>query len=324
MRIRSGLFARAALAACLLLVWSPAAGAHSLLVVPKPRDQQDGYKDPPRAPPGTGAPCGVSRMVPAQPQTSYQPGAKLTVQWTETVNHPGCFVIDFAQANDANFQILGSKGHTGSRAPQSWSLDVTLPSTPCPSCTLRLRQLMLDADLAASACPPAVIPSGDTYYSCANVVIGSGSAGAGGAGSSAGGASSSAGGASPAGTAGAGSVAGAISTNGGAAESGAGAPGSGAGMAGTGAGASAGAGASTSNGSGGTSGMSAAPGPGANDGTSKAGGISSGGASAAPAAAGDPPSGGCTVSSPGGSTPTSLALLTALATMALARRRLFS
>ena len=27
--------------------------------------------------------------------------------------------------------------------PRMWSLDVTLPSTPCPKCTLRLRQLML-------------------------------------------------------------------------------------------------------------------------------------------------------------------------------------
>src|SRR6185312_799050 len=58
--------------------------------------------------------------------------------------------------------------------PRQWSVAVTLPSTPCAACTLRLRQLMLSADVADSACPPATIPAGETYYSCANVVLGGG------------------------------------------------------------------------------------------------------------------------------------------------------
>jgi MYXO-CTERM domain-containing protein len=328
MPISSGHFIRVALSACLLLAVAPEAGAHSLLVTPKPRDQQDGYKDPPRAPPGTGAPCGIGRSVPPQPQTSFQPGAKLTVQWTETINHPGCFVIDFAQANDANFQILGTKGHTGTGAPQAWSLDVTLPNGPCTGCTLRLRQLMLNADLPATACPPAVIPSGDTYYSCANVTIGSGTGGSG-----AGGASSSAGGASAAGRGGAVGVAGAVGTSGGAPGSAAGAPaaagmdsagggipaasGNGSG----GAGAPAVGGASTSNGNGGTFGTSVTGSAGAGDGASKGGVAPSDGASAAPPGSADPQSGGCSVASPGSSAPTGLALLAALAATAFARRR---
>ena len=161
------------------------AAAHSLLVVPMPRDQQDGYKDPPRAPPGTGAPCGIGRMVPPQPSTTYAPGQALHVQWSETVDHPGCFVIDFAQADDANFQILGVKSHStaAGSTPRAWSLDVTLPNVSCPTCTLRLRQLMLGSDVPESGCPPATIPAGDTYYSCSNVTLGDGSGTAGDAGS---------------------------------------------------------------------------------------------------------------------------------------------
>ena len=173
---------RIALSTCLALAWAPRANAHALLVIPKPRDQQDGYKDPPR-PPGTGAPCGIMRNAPpAQPETSFPAGSKLKVTWTETINHPGCFVIDFAAQNDANFQVLGSKAHSGNTAPQSWDLDITLPSTPCTGCTLRLRQLMLAANLPAGSCPPATIATGVTYYSCSNIILtNGGSAGSGGA-----------------------------------------------------------------------------------------------------------------------------------------------
>jgi hypothetical protein len=184
----------AALVAIASLVPSTAHG-HARLKNPQPRDNQDGYKDPPRTPPGTGAPCGISEAS-TQPHTPLTPGAAITVTWEETVNHPGCFVIDFSPANDANFTVLGVKSHMNAPAPanptttnpRQWSVGVTLPSTPCPKCTLRLRQLMLASDVADSACPPATIPSGSTYYSCANVALsGSGGAtGGGGAGGAAG------------------------------------------------------------------------------------------------------------------------------------------
>src|SRR5262245_14923237 len=132
-------------AAVPLAAWQLPAHGHALLVEPQPRDQQDGYKDPPRAPPGTGAPCGVGRMVPPQPQTGYPAGAPLTVKWTETVTHPGCLVIDFAAAGDANFQILGVKSHASAtgNTPRAWTLPITLPATAAAAGTLRLRQLML-------------------------------------------------------------------------------------------------------------------------------------------------------------------------------------
>src|SRR6185312_14940 len=68
--------------------------------------------------------------------------------------------------------------------PRSWSLAVVLPSVTCATCTLRLRQLMLAADVTEAQCPPNPIPAGATYYSCANVALGNGDpgSGAGGAG----------------------------------------------------------------------------------------------------------------------------------------------
>jgi len=164
------------------------AAAHALLTSPKPRDQQDGYKDPPMTPPGTGAPCGISEAA-SQPHNTLTAGAPLTVTWSETINHPGCFVIDFSAADDKNFQILGVKSHMNAPAPdptkakpRMWSLDVTLPTTPCPKCTLRLRQLMLNSDVTADKCPPASIPTGSTYYSCSNVALTAATTGAGGTG----------------------------------------------------------------------------------------------------------------------------------------------
>jgi len=174
-----------------LLLASRPAGAHALLVNPMPRDQQDGYKDPPRTPPGTGAPCGISEAA-SQPHNTLIAGTQLTVKWDETVTHPGCFVIDFSPANDANFTVLGVKSHMNAPTPTNpsqsnprhWSVSVTLPNTPCTKCTLRLRQLMLNADVTDAQCPPATIPTGSTYYSCSNVALNGATTGSGGTGGS--------------------------------------------------------------------------------------------------------------------------------------------
>src|SRR5262245_54114803 len=181
----SRLVALIAVPAIVAAVASTAHG-HARLKSPPPRDNQDGYKDPPRTPPGTGAPCDISEAA-SQPHTTLTPGAAMTVTWEETVTHPGCFVIDFSPANDANFQVIGRKSHANAptpnptaQNPRQWSLGVTLPTTPCAKCTLRLRQLMLTTDVPESSlstgCPPATIPAGSTYYSCANIVLGSGGA----------------------------------------------------------------------------------------------------------------------------------------------------
>jgi MYXO-CTERM domain-containing protein len=102
----------------------------------------------------------------------YQPGQKITVTWIETVYHPGCFLIDFSPAGDQNWQTLATIPHDPNTAsPINYSTQVTLPQGNCPSCTLRVRQIMLGSQTAT--CPPTSILSGQTYYSCADIALGS-------------------------------------------------------------------------------------------------------------------------------------------------------
>jgi hypothetical protein len=168
----------ASLVCSLGTTYADGAEAHALLDNPPARDQQDGYKD--------GSACGVS-FASGQPVTSFAPGQTVNVQWLETVDHNGCFLVEFSAGGDQDFQILGRKSHSNppppvnatSGEPRHWSLDVTLPSSTCSGCTLRLRQLMLDADVSADACPPANVAPGSTYTTCANLVLGNdGSSGA--------------------------------------------------------------------------------------------------------------------------------------------------
>lgn len=148
------------------------ADAHSLLDQPAPRDRQDGYKD--------GSACGVGFDA-AQPVTHYVPGQTVQVQWLETVDHSGCFLVELSAGGDREFQILGRKSHSSppppeavtSAEPRHWSLDVTLPTAACSGCTLRLRQLMLDDNVSADACSAVGAPPGSTYTTCANITIGS-------------------------------------------------------------------------------------------------------------------------------------------------------
>ena len=177
--------------AAALVGWASPVGAHARVDTPVSRDGSDSHKDP-------DGPCGVARAVPPQLQATYVAGQGLHVEWTETVSHPGCFVVDFSVAGDGDFQILGVKSHAGAAGgtPRAWNLDVTLPSAPCDDCTLRVRQLMLGADLPDTQCPPASVASGSTYYSCANVVLtasGGDTGGTGGASTGAGPPSSSSG-----------------------------------------------------------------------------------------------------------------------------------
>jgi hypothetical protein len=150
--------------------WAGSARAHALLETPAPRDQQDGYKD--------GTACGVARAS-SQPSTTYRGGQELEVKWLETVNHNGCFLVELSMAGDRDFQVLGRTSHGNPPAPadptsvdpRRWSQLVTLPNISCDDCTLRLRQLMLDQDLTGDACPPATIPAGATYTTCANITL---------------------------------------------------------------------------------------------------------------------------------------------------------
>lgn len=132
--------------------------AHAVLTEPQSRDGADGNK--------TG-PCGTA--VIKYGANNYTPGQSLTVKWNETVNHPGCFVVEWSKDNNATFTNLATVKHTTVGAtPRPYSTTVTLPTGDCQNCTLRLIQHMLSSD--ALPCPPATPAAGSLYFSCAQMV----------------------------------------------------------------------------------------------------------------------------------------------------------
>jgi len=260
------------------------ASAHAVLTAPKPRDNRDDHKDT-----NGGAPCGVARAASQPTNPSMTPGSMFDVTWTETVNHPGCFVIDFSATGDTNWQMLSTVAHKSTgNTPRMYSQMVTLPAAPCTACTLRLRQIMLGSEPAAGACPPATIPTNATYYTCANVVLGGADGGAPG--------DAGATGTGGAGTGGAGSG-GRAGGSGGAGTGGGAGPGSG--------GASSSSGGATNPGSGGAvNGSGGAANPGSGGAVASSGGATnpgSGGATSSTGGATTPGTGGATTG-PGGNT----------------------
>jgi len=146
------------------------AHAHTRMDMPKARDMQDGYK--PTRSPGFVLPCGIARSA-SQPINTLTAGSTIGMKWTETVYHPGCFIIDFAK-NDTGpstvFQRLQVEPHaTGTDTPKLYQASVKLPAEPCTNCILRVRQYMV----GSNPCPPANLKDNDAnlYYSCANVVL---------------------------------------------------------------------------------------------------------------------------------------------------------
>ncbi|MGD8641653.1 MAG: lytic polysaccharide monooxygenase, partial [Gammaproteobacteria bacterium] len=91
----------------------------------------------------------------------FRPGQQITVEWEETINHPGYFTIAFSPANDTGFadNILYRLEDTQNdlNVPHFYSADITLPEVECDTCTLQLVQYMTERD------PPSL------YYSCADI-----------------------------------------------------------------------------------------------------------------------------------------------------------
>lgn len=135
---------------------------HARLLDPKPRNGADNLKDPL-------GPCGnVARTAMS---TVYTSGQMVAVKWEETIDHPGCFLVDLSLNGDQNFmQIANIKHSKTGTLPRQYMAQIQLPQgVTCKGCTLRLRQIMLASD--AVTCPPSPIATGATYYSCADVQI---------------------------------------------------------------------------------------------------------------------------------------------------------
>ena len=105
-------------------------------------------------------PCG------GYPRTSnpvvFSPGQTITVEWEETINHPGRFEFYFSSANETNFQLLKTVIDTQDTGalPHQYSTTLTLPNASCNDCTLQMIQVMTENPQSPSL-----------YFSCADLKL---------------------------------------------------------------------------------------------------------------------------------------------------------
>lgn len=151
---------RYALALGLVLALGSNAAAHIALTSPPPRTSEQ-----------KAGPCGATGSTRSANVTAFAAGETITVEWNETVGHPGHYRIAFDDdGNDAfqnpstpddNFAFTLVDQITDRDGETHYTQTVTLPSTPCANCTLQLMQVMTTA-----------VPYNSFYYQCADITIG--------------------------------------------------------------------------------------------------------------------------------------------------------
>jgi hypothetical protein len=163
--------------ACVALIVSSVASAHIKMTTPASWQVTGPLGDPQKL-----APCGDPGTA-TNAVTTVEAGSQLTVQWTETIGHPGHFRISIAEnrsllidpvatvtANDCKSAVIqnpvvsptlldGLYPHATGAMGHVYTQTITVPSTPCNNCTLQLLQFM-------SSHPPDCF-----YHQCANLKI---------------------------------------------------------------------------------------------------------------------------------------------------------
>src|SRR5678815_3626927 len=151
----------------ILVAVAPAAPAHAhaTLTFPSPRTLSN-----------KAGPCGSSGSARGTNITSFDPGSTITVEWDETVDHPGHFRIAFdtdgndfqnpVDPNDAFPETMVEP--IADKAGGHYTQELTLPNVECDNCTLQLIQVMTTS-----------IPYNSFYFQCADITLlaGAGSGG---------------------------------------------------------------------------------------------------------------------------------------------------
>ncbi|HEU4729453.1 MAG TPA: SCE4755 family polysaccharide monooxygenase-like protein [Kofleriaceae bacterium] len=157
----------------ILLLLSGTASAHITMTSPTPRTLDN-----------KAGPCGAAGSTRGTHVATFAPGAKITVEWDETVDHPGHYRIAFDNDGDDVFVNPNNPNDNfpftlmepiADKAGGHYTQQVTLPMEPCENCTLQLMQIMTTQ-----------VPYNSFYYQCADIAIrvggdpGGGSGGGGG------------------------------------------------------------------------------------------------------------------------------------------------
>jgi hypothetical protein len=147
--------------ALLLLLLSGTASAHVTLTSPPPRtlDNKEG-------------PCGAAGSKRGARVTTFAPGAMITVEWDETIDHPGHYRIAFDDDGDDVFVNPNNPNDhfaftlmepIADKTGGHYTQQIQLPTTPCTNCTLQLMQIMTTQ-----------VPYNSFYYQCADIALGAG------------------------------------------------------------------------------------------------------------------------------------------------------
>ena len=152
-----------------LLLLSGTASAHATLTSPAPRTADN----------KTG-PCGAAGSKRGTKVAKFSPGQTITVEWDETVDHPGHYRIAFDDDGD---DVFVNPNNPNDNFPSTlmepiadklgghYTQQITLPAKSCTNCTLQLIQVMTTQ-----------VPYDSFYYQCADITIGDGDGGDGGGG----------------------------------------------------------------------------------------------------------------------------------------------
>jgi predicted carbohydrate-binding protein with CBM5 and CBM33 domain len=141
-----------------ILVLPALASAHIQLKAPAARttEQKSG-------------PCGATGSKRGTNVTTYQPGETITLEWDETVDHPGHYRVAFDSDGDNDFiNPLRSTDNfsftlmepIADKTGGKYTQQITLPTTPCENCTLQLMQVMQVNE-----------PYNSFYWQCADIKI---------------------------------------------------------------------------------------------------------------------------------------------------------
>jgi hypothetical protein len=150
-----------ALLAIGFLVQATAAHAHIAMMKPRPRSsaQKEG-------------PCGAAGSTRGATVTTFAPGATITVEWDETVDHPGHYRVAFDDDGNDSFR---NPSQPTDNFPQTlvdqipdrvgglYRQEITLPNISCTNCTLQLIQVMTTS-----------VPYNSFYFQCADLVLADG------------------------------------------------------------------------------------------------------------------------------------------------------
>ncbi len=103
----------------------------------------------------------------------FQPGETIPMAWTETIDHTGSFRVAFdddgADRDDFDANVLYEQDDPPNDGGFRWDAAVTLPDIECTNCTLQLIQVMTTGEANDN----------NTYFQCADLVLGDGESAAG-------------------------------------------------------------------------------------------------------------------------------------------------